>query len=104
VIIVDTNVVSELQGRLHTDHLLRWLNAQDREAVFLPTIVIAEIRYGLGLLADGRRKRSLFTEFYTILVLFEGRIVGFSIEAAHRYGMLMAHRKTSGVRWRPRTR
>lgn len=96
MIILDTNVVSELQGRLHTAHLLRWLNAQDREAVFLPTIVIAEIRYGLELLADGRRKRQLFAESEAILALFKGRIVGFPVEAAYSYGKLMAQRKNIG--------
>lgn len=43
MIILDTNVVSELQGRLQTEHLLRWLNAQDKETVFPTTVVIAEI-------------------------------------------------------------
>lgn len=47
-------------------------------------------------MADGRRKRLLFAEFNTILALFDGRIVGFSTEAAQLYGRLMAYWKNIG--------
>ncbi|MEZ2221208.1 type II toxin-antitoxin system VapC family toxin [Rhizobium sp. RCC_161_2] len=98
MIVLDTNVISELQGRLYSDRILSWLDAQDAEAVFLTTITIGEVRFGLELLAEGKRKAGLLSELEAIEAEFTGRILVFSPNAAHQYGALSAQRHKIGRR------
>lgn len=76
MIVLDTNVISEMQGRIHSDRILNWLDAYDVETLFLTTIAVAEMRYGLELLDDGRRKTALVSDFNRIESEFAGRILG----------------------------
>ncbi|MBB4573221.1 type II toxin-antitoxin system VapC family toxin [Rhizobium lentis] len=96
MIVLDTNVISELQGRTHSERILNWLDGYDVEALFLTTIAVAEMRYGLELLDDGRRKTALISDFNRIESEFAGRIPGFSLSAANRYGLLAAQRRKTG--------
>ncbi|MGK9054514.1 type II toxin-antitoxin system VapC family toxin [Xaviernesmea oryzae] len=96
MIVLDTNIVSELQGRQHSEHLLVWLSQYEVEALFLTTVVVAEMRYGLELLPQGRRQAELLKAFDTVQERFLGRILGFSIQAANYYGILRARRKRLG--------
>ncbi|MGR9293747.1 PIN domain-containing protein [Rhizobium leguminosarum] len=96
MIVLDTNVISEMQGRTHSERILSWLDAYDVETLFLTTIAVAEMRYGLELLDDGRRKTALVSDFNRIESEFSGRILGFSLSAAHRYGLLAAERRKAG--------
>lgn len=96
MIVLDTNVISELQGRTHSERILNWLDGYDVETLFLTTIAVAEMRYGLELLDDGRRKATLISDFNRIESEFAGRILGFSLSAANRYGLLAAQRRKMG--------
>ncbi|MBB4193615.1 hypothetical protein GGE45_003379 [Rhizobium aethiopicum] len=96
MIVLDTNVISELQGRTHSERILNWLDGYDVDTLFLTTISIGEMRYGLELLDDGRRKTALISDFNRIESEFAGRILGFSISAANRYGLLAATRRKAG--------
>lgn len=98
MIVLDTNVISELQGRLHSDRILSWLDGFAAETVFLTTVTVGEIRFGLELLADGKRKTTLIVEFEAIEAEFSGRVLGFSSDAAHQYGMISARRHKLGRR------
>ncbi|MBB3521762.1 hypothetical protein FHX03_001071 [Rhizobium sp. BK456] len=75
---------------------MNWLDGYDVETLFLTTIAVAEMRYGLELLDDGRRKATLISDFNKIESEFSGRILGFSLSAANRYGLLEAQRKRAG--------
>ena len=59
MIVLDTNVVSELHGRQFADRILSWLDGQGLENLFLTTIAVAELRFGLELLPHGKRKDAL---------------------------------------------
>src|ERR1044072_9122555 len=96
MIVLDTNVISEMQGRTHSERILNWLDGHDGETLFLTTIAVAEMRYGLELLHDGRRKATLISDFNKIESEFSGRILGFSLSAANLYGLLAAQRKRAG--------
>ncbi|ANK89977.1 MULTISPECIES: type II toxin-antitoxin system VapC family toxin [Rhizobium] len=96
MIVLDTNVISELQGRTHSERILSWLDGYDVEMLFLTTIAVAEMRYGLELLDDGRRKATLISDFNRIESEFAGRVLGFSLSAANRYGLLAAQRRKMG--------
>jgi predicted nucleic acid-binding protein len=98
MIVLDTNVVSELQGRRYSDRILSWLDGFAVESVFLTSITIGEIRFGLELLADGKRKATLIAELKAIEAEFSGRVLGFSSNAAHRYGTIAAQRHKIGRR------
>ncbi|KQS90434.1 MULTISPECIES: type II toxin-antitoxin system VapC family toxin [unclassified Rhizobium] len=96
MIVLDTNIISELQGRLHSERILRWLDAYDSEVVFLTAIAMAEIHYGIALLDRGHRQDSLRRTFLQIESEFSGRILSFSQTAAARYGTISAYRQKAG--------
>ncbi|TIX92156.1 type II toxin-antitoxin system VapC family toxin [Rhizobium sp. P44RR-XXIV] len=98
MIVLDTNVVSELQGRLYTDRILSWLDGFAAETIFVTTVTIGEIRFGLELLADGKRKAALIAQLEAIEAEFSGRVLGFSSSAAHQYGIVSALRHKMGRR------
>ena len=96
MIVLDTNVISELQGRRHSDLILSWLDRYDREVVFLTAIAVAEIHFGIALLPQGGRREALAEMFRRIEDEFSGRVLSFSHVSAARYGALAAHRQKSG--------
>jgi predicted nucleic acid-binding protein len=74
------------------------LMASPSNRFFLTSITIGEIRFGLELLADGKRKATLIAELKAIEAEFSGRVLGFSSNAAHRYGTIAAQRHKIGRR------
>lgn len=97
MILLDTNVVSEMMRAVPSAQVLAWLNDQDATTVFVSTITVAEIEYGLRLLPDGRRRTGLRTRFEHFLrQAFEGRIPDFDHAAARSYGEVMGGRREMG--------
>jgi predicted nucleic acid-binding protein len=103
MIILDTNVYSELKGRRFSDHLLHWLDDLPASNVFLTTITIAETEFGLGLLPDGERRKKLSDTYAQLETEFAQRILPFSTVAARQYGVISARRILWVTRSRPRT-
>lgn len=96
MIVLDTNVISELQGRRYSELILRWLDRYDSEVVFLTAIAMAEIHFGVALLEPGARRESLRQTFDRIEEEFSGRILSFTQNVAASYGMLSAQRQKEG--------
>lgn len=96
MIVLDTNVISELQGRRHSETILRWLDGYDSEVVFLTAIAMAEISFGIALLEPATRRDGLQQTFARIENDFSGRILSFSQNVAARYGVLSARRQKEG--------
>lgn len=97
MIVLDTNVVSEMMRAVPAPAVVGWLNDQDASHLYLTAVTVAEIRYGLRVLPPGKRRRSLEEGFERILVEgFTGRILPFDEAAAHRYGEVMGRRKEIG--------
>jgi predicted nucleic acid-binding protein len=96
MIVLDTNAISELEGRLHSERLLAWLDSFQIETLFLTTIAVAEIRFGLAMLPEGKRRTRLAFTFDRIEAQFDGRILGYSLGAAHGYGALCAEQIQQG--------
>src|SRR5262245_11987092 len=97
MIIVDTNVVAEMMKPSPDLAVVSWLNDQESAALFLTTITIGEIGYGLEILPQGRRRLHLEQGFERIIAeAFTGRILVFDEEAARHYGVVMGRRKTIG--------
>lgn len=59
MILLDTNVVSELMRPAPEPKVLAWLDAQTAADVWISAITVGEIRLGIALLADGQRKERL---------------------------------------------
>jgi len=97
MIVLDTNVVSEMMKAAPSPTVLSWMNHQDASGLFLTAVTVGEIRYGLRVLPQGKRRRSLEEGFERILAEgFAGRILAFDEAAAHRYGEVMGRRKEIG--------
>ena len=63
MIVLDTNVVSEMMKPRPAQTVLHWVNEQDAASLYLTAITIGEISYGLRVLPDGKRRRALTDAF-----------------------------------------
>lgn len=89
MILLDTNVLSELTKPEPSPRVVAWLEAKDAHLA-LPTIVLAELRYGIARLDEGRRRESLLRFWQATRDRFVGRTFAFDIEAAAIYGDIVA--------------
>ena len=97
MIIVDTNIISEMMKLSPDLTVTAWLDRQNITQLFITTITIAEIAYGLYVLPEGSRRQLLEKAFnQVILEAFIYRILPFDEDSAHCYGKLMGQRKTLG--------
>lgn len=97
MIIVDTNVVAEMMKPSPDPSVVSWLNDQEAAALFLTTVTIAEIGYGLEILPQGKRRLYLEQGFERVVAeAFAGRILAFDEEAARHYGVVMGRRRAIG--------
>jgi predicted nucleic acid-binding protein len=97
MIILDTNVVTEVMKPSPAAAVVSWLNAWDSSALFLTAITLGEIRYGLRTMPQGLRRQRLEEGFERVIAeAFTGRILAFGEEAAAHYGEVMAKRKELG--------
>ncbi|MDU9049154.1 MAG: type II toxin-antitoxin system VapC family toxin [Candidatus Electrothrix sp. Rat3] len=97
MILLDTNIISEVMRRKPSDRVLGWLNLRNKEELFVSSITIAEICYGLRILPVGQRKKQLETHFEQFIAQgFTGRIIGFDESAARVYAEIMGLRKEKG--------
>ncbi|MDO5091107.1 MAG: type II toxin-antitoxin system VapC family toxin [Cardiobacteriaceae bacterium] len=97
MIILDTNVISELWKAAPDAHVLAWLDAQMVETLYLSAITVAELRFGLAVMPSGKR-REMYQDRLAreVLPAFTGRILPFDLEASQAYAGLMAQAKTAG--------
>jgi predicted nucleic acid-binding protein len=97
MIVLDTNVISELLAATPDRAVTDWLAEKPPISVFTTTITEAEILFGLRLLPAGRRRRQLEA---AILPIFRedlaGRILPFDSEAAEAYAEIAASRRQAG--------
>jgi predicted nucleic acid-binding protein len=97
MILLDTNIVSATMAPTPPASVIAWLNGQDTLDLYLSTVTIAEIGYGLWVLHEGKRRRDLEDRFAKFVAAgFEHRILSFDEQAAHLYAEVMCHRRTLG--------
>jgi predicted nucleic acid-binding protein len=85
VIVLHTNVVSEAMRPQPDVTVMSWLNDQATETLYLSSVTLAELLFGLGALPSGARKDRLGQALDALLALFPGRILAFDQDAARRY-------------------
>jgi len=97
MILLDTNVVSEPLKASCGVGVLTWIDAQIVETLYLSTISLAELRFGIAALPTGKRKDMLRDSLeQRILPLFGGRILPFDLAASEAYAMLRARARADG--------
>jgi toxin FitB len=97
VIVLDTNVISELARQVVDVGVLAWLDSLEISDVATTAVTAAELRYGLARLPDGRRKRELSVVIGGILNEdFHGRVLPFDEGSAVQYGDIVANRERIG--------
>jgi toxin FitB len=97
MIVLDTNVVSEVMKPKPSTQVSSWMTAYPRERLFITTITQAEILYGVELLPAGKRRAALQADVDAMLdVEFAGRILPFDERAARAFSRITAKRRARG--------
>ncbi|MBG0803383.1 type II toxin-antitoxin system VapC family toxin [Methylocystis sp. H4A] len=97
MILLDTNIVSEMMKPTGDGNVRRWMDSYSEVDFFIATPVIAELRFGLALLPDGRKKEALTRACDTIEAeIFAGQILTFDQRAAHAFARLRGKRQALG--------
>jgi len=97
MILLDTNVLSELMKAKPAPEVVAWIDQQPAGQLYISAITVAEILYGIARLPDGKRKTS-FADLARLMFDedFAGRILPFDTEAASRYASLAAASEAKG--------
>ncbi|MDZ7683855.1 MAG: type II toxin-antitoxin system VapC family toxin [Gammaproteobacteria bacterium] len=97
MILVDTNVVSEVMRPKPSGVVLDWLNTTPTATLYISSISIAEIEFGLQSLPDGQRRDFLTKRFEQFIEQgFEHRTLYFDAAAAFAYGDIMGRCRRAG--------
>ena len=97
MILLDTNVLSELTKPAPSKRVARWL-AENEPLLALSAVTLAELRYGVSRLPEGKRKSSLLQFWQSTKEQFRGRILAFDERAAEVYGDIAANAERQGRR------
>ncbi len=96
MILLDTNVVSEVMRPQPHPAVLAWLDHQVAETLYLSSVTLAEMLFGIEAMPMGRRQTILAETFDGICEAFDQRILAFDTEAARRYAGLAARARAAG--------
>ncbi len=96
MIVLDTNVVSEAMKPAPDLAVRNWLNDQVAETLFLSSVTLAELLFGIAALPEGRRKKALADTLDGLLELFDDRVLSFDTAAARHYADLTATQRAVG--------
>lgn len=97
MIIIDTNVISELWKIAPAPNVLAWMDSQMVETLYLSAVTVAELRFGVATMPEGKR-RAIYQDSLEreVLTAFAGRVLSFNLDAARAYADLMTHAKAAG--------
>ena len=94
MIVLDTNVLSDLMRPQPTDSVLAWADQLNPEAVAITAMNEAEILHGIARLHNSRRKQHLQQGWDALLTnVLQHPVLPFNSAAAHWYAALVAHRE-----------
>jgi toxin FitB len=96
MIVLDTNVVSELMRAAPEPAVLKWLQWQSGDSLYTTTVTVAEIRYGIARLPEGRRRESLHQAANEVFVAFPRQVLTFDLAAANTYADVVTVRESLG--------
>jgi toxin FitB len=98
VTILDTNVLSEIMAPSPSEAALKWIkNRRLADKIVITSITVAEILYGIELLAAGRRRDKLRAEAEAMFAEdFAGDILAFDEPAARSFSRIASDRRKRG--------
>ncbi|WP_417512346.1 type II toxin-antitoxin system VapC family toxin [Microbacterium sp.] len=96
MIVLDTNVVSEVMRAEPNSDVVAWLDGLPRGEIWTTTITVGEIAAGIALLPAGIRRTQLADAFHLALDGFDDRILPFTTATALGYGAVIAARTAAG--------
>ena len=97
MVLLDTNVVSELMLASPNQDVLAWVDNQPSRELFVTAVTEAEIRTGIAFLPEGARRQGLLDAVERILGdLFADRVLPFDSAAARAYAEIAAARRAAG--------
>jgi predicted nucleic acid-binding protein len=97
MIVIDTNVVSELMRMTPEPAVMTWFSGQDSAELYLTAVSEAELRAGAAILPAGRRRDRLTAEVDAVVREdFAGRVLPFDSAAAKAYAAIAASRRSMG--------
>ena len=94
--ILDTNVLSALMHSTPDRAVVAWLDRQPRTSIWTTSITVLEVRFGLQIMAGGKRRSTLLQAFDLVLDKIGHRVAPFDSTAARQAGDLMAFRHKNG--------
>ena len=98
MIVLDTNVVSEVTRLVPSATALEWLSRQPPPELFLTAISEAELLYGIEVLPAGRRRAAIALATARVLQqYFPDRILPFDSAAASEYALIVSTRRAAGA-------
>ena len=96
MILLDTNILSELMRAAPHDAVIDWIDSQAAADLHISVITVMEIERGLNLLPKGKRRSDIRIEAEAAVHDFEGRCLPFEKTAAIQCGRLAAARQLAG--------
>lgn len=91
MIILDTNLISELWKVDPNPGVLNWIDAQAVATLYLSAITVAELRYGLATMTEGKRRTIYRTRLeHEVVPVLSGRVLPFDLDASEAYAGLVA--------------
>ena len=97
MIVLDTNVMSELMRPVVDPSVVKWSSGRSADELHSSAITLAEILYGIELLPEGRRKSELLAGAERLFeVVLGGRILPFDQQAARQFSKIAAGRRSHG--------
>lgn len=97
MIVVDTNVTSELMRPSPSPAVTAWVGARPAAELYTTSITLAEIRYGIERLPDGRRKDLLAAAADDVFHAFADHVLPFDFAAAEQYAVVVGRRDRTGT-------
>jgi len=97
MILLDTNVISELMRAEPAQIVLDWFGQHDASDLFISAITEAELRTGVAILPDGQRRDRLQAAIDAMIDQdFQARVLPFDSQAAKAYAEIAAQRRAAG--------
>lgn len=96
MIVLDTNILAAIMRQDPDGKVVAWLDRQSRTSIWTTSITVLEIRFGLQIMATGKRRSSLLQSFESLLEKMGHRIAAFDNDAATQAANLMASRQLKG--------
>lgn len=97
MIVLDTNVVSELARPRASQAVIDWVDAQDSAQLVITAVTAAEVRAGVALLPSGRRQREIGQRMDALITdTFAGHVLAFDVDSSPHYAAILATRTRAG--------